>query len=464
MNLERAQAIRNFNSAVLLAALTVAGGIWDKAALAELVVEGQTPASHAVMTADTATDGANSGANVAGNSQAAEPVQVVAVKPQQVIVPAQAYPVQPIVVAAPQVAPQAPAADAGAERTTRTELVRRERMREELRNEDMLQERLEELRLQDEKRRTNQVLGVAVDAVPGQQLPLLANGAPAQPVAVQTAVTEQVVSVPVTDRLGASQASAVSAAQLSDAASVSGDEPATLRLTPRGGLSTFSTAAAQNPYLLQSRYTVGAGVDVGVSDHLTFELGYSFSEYGVALNSATALGLTPILGAGGYGFSYDSNSSTGALKQNVVDAGLKVHLLGRQSKLRPFIGGGASYARSYLNYDARIVDYLQKIGFGGFSPDYDLTQFLANASAGMELQLSKSVVVGLTYKYYTVLSARQNQDLYNPALYGAYPAAAYAYGPYAGAASLAQLDKQYVGGSLSNASFYSIMGTIGFSF
>jgi hypothetical protein len=188
----------------------------------------------------------------------------------------------------------------------------------------------------------------------------------------------------------------------------------------------------------------------------------------VALNSATALGLTPILGAGGYGFNYNQNNSTGALKQNVVDAGIKVHLLGRQSKLRPYIGGGAGYSRSYLNYDPRIVDFLRNAGYG-VSPDYDMTQFLANASAGVELQLSKSVVVGLSYKYFTVLSSRQNQELYNPALYGSYPGALYGYGGYgygglAGAGSLADLDKQYVGGSLADTSFYSVLGTVSFSF
>jgi len=385
--------------------------------------------------------------------------QAAPIPVQQVSVPAQAYPVQPIVIAAPQAPVAAPApvaqnADSG-ERTSRTELVRRERMREEVRNEDILQERLEELRLQDEKRRTNQVLGVSTEAAPSVTAPLLAAQVAPVP-AAGPLVTEQVVSVPVTERPASAGSSVASVSALEQSSS---EDVTTLRLTPRGGLSGFS---GQNPYNLQGRFSIGAGVDVGVSDHLTFEVGYSFNEYGVALNSATALGLTPVLG-GGYGFNYDANNSTGVLKQNVVDAGIKLHLLGRQSKLRPFIGGGGGYSRSYLNYDPRIVDYLRKIGFGS-SPDYDLTQFLAHASAGIELQLSKSVVVGLTYKYYTVLSSRQNQDLYNPALYGGYSPSYYGYGSYGGAGSLADLDKQYVGGSLASTSFYSVLGTLGFSF
>ncbi len=436
-------------SAIVLATLASAGNL----ARAELVVDPQ----------------AESGAVTSADSQAAAPVAAPAAPApvvQQVSVPAQSYPVQqyqpvqPIVIAAPAAAAPvaAPAADP-ADKMSRTDMVRRERMREELRNEDILQERLEELRLQDEKRRTGQVLGVAPDAAPATGTLLATVGAPA--VMAAAPVTEQVVSVPVTDRPGSG--SSLGGTTVSTIAESSDEEVTTLRLAPRGGLSGFS---GQNPYALQGRYSLGAGVDVGVSDHLSFEIGYTFSEYGVALNSATALGLSPILGAGGFGFNYNQNNTTGVLKQNVVDAGIKLHLLGRKSKLRPYIGGGAGYSRSYLNYDPRIVDFLRNAGYG-VSPDYDMTQFLANASAGVELQLSKSVVVGLSYKYFTVLSSRQNQELYNPALYGGFPGAlygGYGYGGFAGAGSLADLDKQYVGGSLATTSFYSVLSTVSFSF
>jgi len=460
MNRTRVQGIQKLRSAM---ALITAFGLAPTQAKAELVVEGQTPAAP-VMTADTAAD-----PTPVVKVVVPAPVQQVAVPSQPYPAqpyPVQPYPVQPIVIAAPQapVVAQAAAAQTADsnDRTSRTELVRRERMREEVRNEDILQERLEELRLQDEKRRTGQVLGVTPDVAAAPSA-LLATATP-----VAKMVTEQVVSVPVTERspgnagYGTSGGLnvSISSASVSDAPV---EEVTTLRLAPRGGMSGFS---GQNPYAMQGRYSIGAGLDVGVSDHLTFEMGYTFSEYGVALNSATALGLTPVLGAGGYGFNYDANTSTGAFKQNVVDAGLKIHLLGRQSKLRPFIGGGAGYSRSYLNYDPRIVDFLRRAGYG-VSPDYELNQFLANASAGMELQLSKSVVVGLSYKYYTVLSSRQNQDLYNPALYGGYTGAyygGYGYGGLTGPGSLADLDKQYVGGSLATTSFYSIMATLGFSF
>ena len=62
-----------------------------------------------------------------------------------------------------QVAPPAPQmaqeSQPEVQSLSKTELMRRERTREELKNEDILQERLEELRLRDEKRRTDQLLG-----------------------------------------------------------------------------------------------------------------------------------------------------------------------------------------------------------------------------------------------------------------------------------------------------------------
>jgi opacity protein-like surface antigen len=430
--------------------LTLAATVWGLVQFfgvlvrAELLIEEKNQPA-ALTSADSSVEASG---QPSSSRITAQPVQPVVIAPQ-------AYPVQPVIftaapVAAPVAAPlskvvSAPSAAASpseeGREPSRMELVRRERMRQELQNEDILQERLEELRLQDEKRRTSQVLGTSDEKTP--------------------AVTEQVVSVPVTERAaGTSVSSAVATVEQESSADVT-----TLRLTPRFGMPGFQ---GQSSYNLQGRYAVGAGVDVGFSDHLSFELGYTYGEYGVGLNSATAAGLGPLVG--GWGWNYNPNNTTGVLRQNVVDAGIKLHMLGRQSKLRPFIGGGAGYSRSFLNYDQRIVNYMRQFGFN--SPDYDLTQFLANASAGVELQLSKSVVVGLTYRYFTVLSSRQNTELFNPALYGAFPVGGfnpygygygYGYG-LPGAGSFAELEKQVTGGTLANTNFYSVMATVGFSF
>jgi opacity protein-like surface antigen len=391
---------------------------------------------------------------VATAAVTAAPVQVIQAQPAPVAVPAQPYPVfitapAPAPVAAPAAAPAA-----SEQATSRTELVRRERMREELRNEDLLQERLEDLRLQDEKRRTGQVLGQSMEA-PASPAPL--GGMAATTVAPSAApvIQEQVVSVPVSDQ-GASSAG-VSTIRAADLQSAMGDEEVfTIRLAPRGGLSNF---AGSSPYNIKGRYTMGVGLDLGVSDHLGFEINYSYSDYGLALNDSTALALSGLLNP--YGFAYGgADNYTGALKQNVVDAGLKLHLLGMASRIRPFIGGGAGYSKSFLNYDPRILNFLRQYNYA-VPADYEVSQFLAYATAGLEIRISKSVNVGASYRHYTVLSARQNQDLYNPALYGAYPGAMYYGGGMGGMSSVGQ---QYVGGSLSNTSFNTMTATVSFLF
>jgi opacity protein-like surface antigen len=337
---------------------------------------------------------------------------------------------------------------------SRTELMRRERMREELRNEDLLQERLEDLRLQDEKRRTGQLAGAVTPAptvAPATALmPSSMTVAPVSPV-----VEQQVVSVPVSD---SSAVGAVSTVKLADSSgglsAASPDEALTMRLSPRGGLASF---VGSNAYALEGRYTVGLGIDLGISEHLGFELGYAYSDFGLALNDATAQALAWYMNP--YGFSYGgADNPTGALRQNVIDGGIKLHLLGTASRIRPFIGGGAGYSKSFLNYDSRILNFLRQYGYG-VPPDYELSQFLAYASAGVEVQVSKKVSIGANFRHYSVLSSRQNQNLNNLALYGPYPGALNT--GFSGAPSPTQ---QFVGGSLANTSFQSVTATVSFAF
>lgn len=402
----------------------------------------------------------DSPAESAVRAQAPTPTPAPAVLPTQVIQQqplVQAAPSAPVVIPAQQypvfipVAPAAAPAAAPEQDISRGELARRERVREELKNEGILQERLEDLRLRDEKNRVDQMLG---QSSASSATPALA--APVAPTAPAPAVIEdQVVSVPVLDRGATGGSSSLKASDLQASSDLEDAEIFTIRLTPRGGLSSFT---GQSPYNIQGRYTMGVGVDMGVSDHLGFEINYSYSDYGLSLNDATAMQLGGLLGP--YGFAYGgANNFTGSFRQNVADAGLKLHLLGAGSRIRPFIGGGAGYSKSFLNYDPRILNFLRQFGYG-VPADYELSQFLAYATAGLEVKLSKSVSVGASYRYYTVLASRQNQDLYNPALYGAYPGTLW----HPGRLNMNSIEQQYVGGSLSNSSFNSVTATVSFQF
>lgn len=381
-----------------------------------------------------------------------QPVANTAVAPAPVAQPApvQAAPVQ---VAPAQAAPVQTSAE-DVQNMSKAELLRRQRVREELKNEDILQERLEELRLRDEKKRTEDVLTtktpvaqpapVSQEAVvapvtdrPGQQplplvVPAAANPAPAQTGATQGAKSAQ-------------ESSGSSVAQMSTEAD--GSSQNFIDFTPRLGISNMTSDSA---YSLKSRFSAGAALGVHVTDNIAVEIGYAYSEYGVEATSSNPYVV-------GYQV-YNRIREPLAMKQNVLDAGMKLYLLGSDSRVRPFIGGGAGYAKSYINYDQKIIDGLRQAGYRGLTNDYELDSVLGYASAGLDIKLSKNISLGAQFKYYGVLTSNENGAINNFALaygngyYPTYPA----YDP-------AQ-EKQILGGSLARQSFYSALVGVSFSF
>ncbi|MBC7690135.1 MAG: hypothetical protein H7222_00045 [Methylotenera sp.] len=338
---------------------------------------------------------------------------------------------------------------------SRSELMRRERLREEMKNEDAIQERLEQLRLRDEQHRTDQVL-VNPDKTPA-----------AIPVG-NAVMKEEVVSIPVTEKpiqlqqtpefavppapvngqvILTSQAAPVTnqgmGTSMATTANSSSDEEKTqFTITPKGGVSSMGDNSV---YSVKPRFTAGIGLGMGVSDQLTVETGYAYSEYGVGY-----------INGGGYSYPGMSTFEDKVLKQNLFEMGLKFHLLGRDSKFRPFVGGGGAYSKSFLNYDPKFVQYNP-----GMSPDYESSAYLGYLAVGFDVKVSKSVTIGAAFKRYSVLSSRQNSSL-NGAGFGNYGA----YGNYSGYNSYgvtsADPGKEQAGNSLADSSFHSI--TVGVSF
>ena len=393
-----------------------------------------------------------------------QPVQQPMQQQPQIMQPVQQMPQQVYMLPVPAMAPQTATVQAQqtlqaqapveVENQSKTEMMRRSRVREELKNEDILQERLEELRLRDERRRTQEVLGLAQENDPLSALPV---AAVASPVVSPAVSKEQIVVPPVTERPG-EPAPLVAGIQdqiimTKATATLEDEEKVTFSVMPRAGLNNM--IGNQNGFSVNGRYSAGVGIGVGVSDNLGVEFGYAFSEYGVASSNPYAgMSPYPTYGVG-------RPSETYALKQNVFDVGLKIHLLGQQAKLRPFLGGGAGFSKSYINYDNKIIDSYHQIGWN--TPrDYEISSYLGYISGGFDLKVTKSVSIGTTFKYYSVLSARENQPLANYAFYtpnyynGYYPSTYGQTGYYD--------EKQAAGSSLAKAGFYSIMAGVSFTF
>lgn len=335
------------------------------------------------------------------------------------------------------------------------EVVRRERVRSERRNEDALTMRLEALRMQEEERRAKKIIAALQNE---------GTESTVQVIEAQPALQTQVISVPVTE----GQTVATVAVSESEE-----DQPMQISVQPRGGMGGMMASG----YDVNPRFSLGVGLSASAGDNITIEAGYSYNVFGVALNSSNPW----VASFQAYTGSYLKSFETVAMKQNVADLGVKLHLLGRSSKIRPFISGGGGYSVAYVNYDQKILSYLNQAGLGGMGSDYEIQQFLGYLGGGLDVQVSKSVSIGALFKYYTVLSARENSRLNNLALYngglgGGYPYYGGGYGgypqyqsnPYSGynqyQSGLSDQDKQMVGGSLANTSFYVIQAGVTFTF
>lgn len=322
----------------------------------------------------------------------------------------------------------------GAETTSRTEMMRRQRVREEIQNEDALTERLESLRLRDERARTGTITS-GWDS---------AEAHPQGPAYVAPMQTETVTRTTVSNH-----ETVEALTKSSDDYREPEHDNTRIYVQGRGGVAMMS--ANGEGYDVNSRYSLGVGLGFVVTSNLSVEAGYSFNEYGVSMGYP--------YGYPTYGnYNYNGNSTgdeTIAMKQNVVDLGLKLHVLGVDSRVRPYVSAGAAYAKSYVNFDEKYLQqYNQAYGNTNAYPDYELSQFLGYLGTGLDVRLSRVVSISGNFRYYGVFSSRENQPLNSyPGYYG---------GGYSSYAANPQV--QQAGGSLAGRGFYTLGAGLTFVF
>ncbi|MCM0606103.1 MAG: hypothetical protein KA715_08440 [Xanthomonadaceae bacterium] len=340
----------------------------------------------------------------------ADPV-VVQQQPVQVVAQPQ------VLQAAPQVLQAAPT-----EQLTRSELIRRERIRKEMQAEDVLSARMESLRLRDEDRRVQELIkadtqGTVVAGIPAQQMIVTSQ---ASPVAVSAAPAQISVS-PVT-AIGEVAPS---------------EDEFRVAISPRGGIANIALNN-QNfgygnyyPMDVVPYYAFGGNLS-GYSGRFAFDLGYTYSLYGISMPSQ----LSPVFALQNQYSQFRNNALES--KQHLFEAGMRFFITPSSSKFRPFAGGGVAYGRSLINYSQGIQSTLAQYGMQMYGLDYLLEQYLASITAGVELKLGNSFSVGFTGKYSFVLNARQTQPVYQ--FYGT---------------PIQDLDKMAVANSIAQAGFYS---------
>jgi hypothetical protein len=372
---------------------------------------------------------------------AAAPSQTVVLPPTTMV----AAPITPAPAMAPtpaSTADNAAAAQAEVQNLSKTELLRRERVREEVKNEDLLQERLEQLRLRDENRRTQLLLGIngptgepdgsGVGApLPGGPVPV----APMKQEVVVAPVTDHpgvVATAPAVapigspgtqvvmanDQIGMTQAMAVSA-------NTPSEERTLITVSPRFGISTMNV---NNMFNVDGHFATGVQLGMATSDNLGFFLGYTYAEYGIQMNQQ-------------YNPYYSSLDAL-IYKQNIFEGGVKMHLLGPDAKINPYGIASFGYELSYLNYNEsqRLLNM-----YGAAGQPYSASGILGSLGAGVDMKVGKNVSVGAEFKYTNTFSYRENGDL-NYGMMAMDPT------------------REAYGASLAQSSFYSILGGLNFTF
>jgi hypothetical protein len=203
-----------------------------------------------------------------------------------------------------------------------------------------------------------------------------------------------------------------------------------LRLSPILGWSSINS----DFYEVDSRYTAGINLEVDVGSNLSVAAGYSYSQYEVRFGSAYS---APMY----YPGFVSGNAQKFQYNQNVFDVTTRLYLFPRESVFRMFLGAGGGYNKGYLSY--------KNIAYNSGAPnayanvqDYEVNSFLGILETGAEVNVSKNVAIGTNFKYAMVFSSSESS-------YG-YPNNGYG--------------MQAIGDALSDASFYSILGTVKVSF
>jgi hypothetical protein len=362
--------------------------------------------------------------------------------------PTSARPVQ--VQAAP-----APAAAQVDERQdlSKAETMRRQRMRQELKNEDALTSKLEELRLKDEMKRSDQILGSGVEKSPEvaplteQRIGTAATAAPA---------TLAPAAAPVATNINGAPLAGETVAEMPIKTDVEEKHPSNISFTPRGGLSNMSGSY----YDVQATYSFGLDLGVSVTDYFSVVGGYTYSKYSIGAGPAMVYPM---------GFNTASYLQRLNMNDNVIQLGARAYLLSPSYSFRPFVGAGGAYRRGYVNFDSNTLNFMRTYNPNA-AGDVEVTGFSGYLETGMEFKITKSISITGMFRYFNIFSTKQsnpldpnvflNQNGYSYASAGYSPYSAYSTGYYGYNSD----SRSQASTALGNNNFYQLMAGLTFTF
>ncbi len=170
--------------------------------------------------------------------------------------------------------------------------------------------------------------------------------------------------------------------------------PLKLYVSPFAGMSSGfgNTTVSVDP-----NYAAGATVGLLISGNMSLEASYVHAEQGVSAVRSGSVNINiPMVG------------DVYTLKQNEFDLGVKLFYLGRESKFRPYFGGGFGYVRNALNYQSVYAQTALNQGYT--SNDFMMNQVTGFGEVGLEFAFTKMIVANAMVKVDGVLSSNSSFD------------------------------------------------------
>ena len=168
-----------------------------------------------------------------------------------------------------------------------------------------------------------------------------------------------------------------------------------LYISPFAGSSSVigNDTADNNP-----QYAVGASAGLLISSNMLLEISYVHAEQNF---SNPRINTTQ-------GVYVNSDANVFALKQNVIDAGIKLFILGRESRIRPFLGGGMGYSRGTLNYTTPYQQALANQAV--YLSDFSINQYNGFGELGAEFAITRNIVATGSFRLHGVLGSSTSGD------------------------------------------------------
>jgi len=163
-------------------------------------------------------------------------------------------------------------------------------------------------------------------------------------------------------------------------------------------IAGFGSVLGTDAASVMPRYALGGSIGFLISENIRLEGSYVYQEQEFtnprinSLGGMLPFGLGPVL----------------SLRQNVWSGGAKLFILGRESRFRPYLGGGLHWSRGNLNYSATNLQVVA--GQPQFQTDFTLNQFGGFGELGTEIAITRAFVAQLNFKLAGVITSGTSND------------------------------------------------------